>query len=62
MPHDRNGALLSVGDLVTVEARVTAIQAGEDYCNLTVETVEPMHPGTSKSSITFNAKQVVRQP
>jgi hypothetical protein len=58
MPHDINGNLISVGDIVQVECRVTAVQPGTDYCNLNLETVEPMFPGDYKSSFTLNGKQV----
>jgi hypothetical protein len=60
MPHDKNGKQLEAGDLVTVEAKVTSVQPGEDYCNVTVETVEPMFPGDNKSTITLNTKQVAK--
>jgi hypothetical protein len=60
MPHDRDGAPLKVGDEVTIPAVVTSISPGADYCNLSVETVEPMFPGDSKTTVTLNAKQVVK--
>jgi len=60
MPHDRKGNLLSIGDHVVIGATVREIQPGEEYCNLNVETIEPMYPGESKSTITLNAKQVTR--
>jgi hypothetical protein len=60
MPHDRKGNLLSVGDHVIIEAGVTQVQAGEEYCNVTLQTIEPMYPGNSKSTLTLNAKQVTR--
>jgi hypothetical protein len=58
MPHDRKGNVLNVGDEVMVPAKITSVQAGLEYCNLTVETIEPMYPGESKSTITLNTKQV----
>lgn len=60
MPHDKNGAPLKVGDKVTVECEVTSVQPGTDYCNLSVKTVEPMHPGKEATTITLNTKQVVK--
>lgn len=60
MPHDRKGILLNVGDHVVIEATVTEVQPGEEYCNVSVKTVEPMYPGDNKSTITLNAKQVTR--
>lgn len=59
--HDKNGRPLSVGDVVLVECKVTTCHAGTDFCNLTVETVEPMYPGTNRTTITLNAKQVTKQ-
>lgn len=58
MPHDRNGKLLEVGDLVLIEARIETITPAEDYCNLTVKTVLPMPPYDSGTSITLNTRQV----
>jgi len=58
MPHYRNGNILEVGDEVMVPAKITSVQAGLEYCNLTVETIEPMYPGDSKNTITLNTKQV----
>lgn len=61
MPHDKNGKLLEVGDLVHVPAVVTSISMGTDYCNVSLETVEPMFPGVQKSAMALNAKQVVKE-
>lgn len=61
MPHDKNGQLLKEGDLVNVPCVVKSITTGEEFCNLSVETTEPMYPGDQKNFITLNAKQVVKQ-
>lgn len=58
MAHDVNGTPLEVGDSVVLEGVITQIQPGEEYCNLTFETDEPMYPGNSKSAVVVNAKQV----
>ena len=59
--HDRDGKELSVGDTVVVPAIVRSISsAGEEYCNVTLETIKPMYPGTSPSALSLNAKQVVK--
>lgn len=58
MPHDRKGQKLEVGDRVMIEAVVTAVWEGEEYCNVTLETIEPMYPGENKTGITLNARQV----
>lgn len=62
MPHDKNGNLLQVGDAVLIEATVTMVSTGEEYCNVTVSTVEKMFPGDYVTTITLNAKQVVLSP
>ncbi len=60
MPHDKHGNKLQAGDLVLIVARVvTVYQTADDgYCNTTVETVEPMFPTNSPTTITLNTKQV----
>lgn len=60
MPHDLKGNLLAVGDIVLVPARVKDLYQGDEYCNVTLETTEPMFPGTVKSGLTLNAKQVLK--
>lgn len=62
MPHDKFGQLLSVGDEVTITAKVVAVYTTNDYCNVGLETVEPMYPGEHKSALTLNSKQVVGLP
>ncbi len=58
MPHDKNGKLLKEGDIVNVPCRVESITAGEEYCNVSLKTIEPMYPGDQCNTITLNAKQV----
>lgn len=58
MPHDRKGNVLAEGDQVLVPATVRKVHEGEEYCNVDLETDEPMYPGDSKSGITLNARQV----
>jgi hypothetical protein len=60
MPHDKNGNPLSVGDKVLVRAEITSVSQGEDYCNVSAVTLEPIYPGEAKTSLTLNAKQVER--
>ena len=45
MPHDIHGKELRVDDLVAVRCRVKEIYLGEEFCNVTLETVEPMFRG-----------------
>jgi hypothetical protein len=58
MPHDKNGVVLAVGDEITIRAKVTSIQTGEEYCNLSASTLEPMFPSDSPTTMTLNTKQV----
>lgn len=58
MPHDKNGHQLGVGDLVLVPCYVVQVHSTQDHCNLSLETVEPMYPGTFKTDITLNTRQV----
>ncbi|MEN3329015.1 MAG: hypothetical protein V7638_3822 [Acidobacteriota bacterium] len=58
MPHDKNGNTLSVGDEVLIRAVVNRVDAGEEYCNVGLETVEPMFPGDYRSGLTLNTRQV----
>lgn len=61
MPHDRDGKLLEVGDFVYIPCVVLNIQSGTDYCNVSLESIEPMFPSDSKSSFALNAKQVEKK-
>jgi hypothetical protein len=58
MPHDKNGRLLEVGNMVTVRCKIKAIQISEEYCNLNLETETPMYPLDSRTGLSLNAKQV----
>lgn len=58
MPHDKNGTVLQPGDSVLIRGTVREVHAGEEYCNLNVDTDEPMYPGDSKTLIVVNARQV----
>lgn len=48
--HDRNGTPLKVGDLVMIPGKITTLQAGEDYCNVGVETVHGRRPDGMKET------------
>lgn len=58
MPHDKNGNLIEVGDLVNIPCVVKSIYQGEEYCNVTLETTEKMYPSMTPTGITLNSKQV----
>lgn len=58
MPHDIDGREIKAGDRVTIECIVRTVSTGLEYCNVTMDTVEPMFPGEHKTCYTANAKQV----
>lgn len=49
--HDRNGTPLKKGDVVLIPAVVTELHGGEDYCNVTVESVHARRPDGLKERI-----------
>lgn len=61
MPHDKNGTLLNVGDRVTMEFIVKDVFAAEEYCNINLESVDPLYPGPNKTTLgAVNTRQVVK--
>jgi hypothetical protein len=58
--HDRDGKPLAVGDTVTIAFVITDTSATEDYCNVQLQTVEPMFPSNRFDKYWFNAKQTVK--
>lgn len=61
MPHDRDGKQISVGDTVWVPCIVRTIHDGEGYCNVDLETLQPMPPTNNRTELTLNAKQVLKK-
>lgn len=61
MPHDKNGKLIKVGNIVLIPCKVKSITMSEDYCNLTVESLYYMPPYEQPTTYTLNAKQVILQ-
>lgn len=57
MPHDKNGELIEVGDVLLVPVVVTRLQTDDQYCNMEVTTVEKMFPGEHFSNLILNTKQ-----
>ena len=49
--HDRNGTPLQVGDRVMLEATVTQLHGGEDFCNVTVQSIAGRRPDGSKETV-----------
>lgn len=62
MPHDKYDRELKVGDRIIVEYVIKDIHLTEEYCNVGLETVEPMFPTNGKTFLTLNSKQVVLKP
>lgn len=60
MPHDKNGNLIEVGNIVQIVAKVVSVQAKDDYCNVDVVTIDPMPPYTEGTAIVLNTKQVIK--
>lgn len=58
MPHDCEGSKIKVGDQVILRATVKSVQEGDEFCNLTVDTLIPMHPTDQPTTITLNTRQV----
>lgn len=46
--HDRNGSPLKKGDTVLIPAIITELSPGEDYCNVSLETVSGRRPDGAK--------------
>lgn len=59
MSHDRNGTTLNVGDTVTLELVITAIQAGADYCNVNAQSVDGRKPDGLKEHYCGNTAVLV---
>lgn len=49
--HDRNGTPLQKGDIVLIPAVITELQAGEDFCNVSLLTVHGRRPDEIKEYI-----------
>lgn len=49
--HDKNGTELKVGDLVLVPAKITSLNSGEDYCNVSIETLHGRRPDGAKETM-----------
>lgn len=54
MPHDKNNSVLQVGDEVIIRAKITNLTEGEEFCNITVQTIEGRRPDGCKETFTFN--------
>ena len=49
--HDRNGTELHVGDTVMVEAVITELWAGDEFCNVAMQSVAGRRPDGAKESL-----------
>jgi hypothetical protein len=66
VPHDLNGKLVKVGQIVSMKFRVTAVNTGEEYCNASLESVEKLYPattyGTGLSAVNTRQFEVIQEP
>jgi hypothetical protein len=62
MPHDANGNVLQVGDEVIVRCKVAEVMIGDEYCNVTLRTLEPMPPYIDGTCVTLNTRQTEKVP
>jgi hypothetical protein len=66
VPHDLNGKLVKVGQIVSMKFRVTSVSTGEEYCNANLESVEKLYPattyGTGLSSVNTRQFEVIQEP
>lgn len=58
--HDKFGRELKAGDKVLIPCVVKETYATEEYCNVALETIDPMPPYEAKNAIVLNTKQVVK--
>ena len=62
MPHDVHGALLKVGDRVVFLATIVSLCEGEEYCNVTLESVHGRRPdGTKETFSSINTGVLLLQ-
>ena len=60
MSHDKNGTLIEVGDIVTLEMEVKSICGDENFCCLEAETTLVMPGNSLKNRIyALSTKQVL---
>ena len=53
--HDRNGTLLQVGDIVSIEFEVTSTSPGADYCNVSARSMLGRKPDGSREHFSGNS-------
>lgn len=62
MPHDRNGKILEVGDIVNIPCKIKQIHLAEDYCNYDLEYLYPFIDGQRQLTSFVNTKQLEKSP
>lgn len=48
--HDAKGRPLKVGDVVLIPAKITSLSPGDDYCNVSAQSVFGRRPDGAKES------------
>ena len=56
--HDKNGKPLVKGDKVTVQFVIRECSPDHDFCNCTLDTIEPMPGNGHRCCLVLNTKQV----
>jgi hypothetical protein len=49
--HDRNGTELKVGDVVNITCVIEELHPGDDYCNVSLETIYGRRPDNQPERI-----------
>lgn len=49
--HDHNNTFIEKGDIVIFRARVIDLQKGENYCNVSIESIYGRRPDGEKETI-----------
>lgn len=58
--HDANGTPLAKGDTVLIPAKIVDLQAGEEFCNVSLETVLGRRPDQAHDTMCINTGTVVK--
>lgn len=58
MPHTKDGREVRQGESYNLPVRIIEVQSGENHCNCTCETVEPLFPTNQPNQLVVNTKQL----
>ena len=58
--HDRNGTPLKAGDFVMIPGKIKNVSAGDEFCNVDVETTLGRRPDGEKNTLyALNTAQLI---